>query len=504
MFFLFFYVNFSKIREFTARRSTKYGVNMAFMITVFFVIIVLIGMMSVKYKVRVDLTNSKRFTLSQQTIKILKSLKRDVEAISFYRSDERTRQEMFDLMKEYAYYSPRFKFWFVDPDRKPAEAAKYGVTSYRTTLIRSAGKEEIVAFESEEKVTNTLLKVIRDEVKVIYFVKGHGENSVEDSQKGGYKAAKESIEKEHHEVKELLLMGVDTIPQEASLLVVSGPKKDLLQGEIERLTDYVNKGGKVLFMVDPGDTPALSHFLTEYGFELGDNIIVDKLSQIFGANYLTPVVTDYHKEHPLTREFNIATFFPVARSVEIKEDPAKGSYNLAMTSSSSWMVTGMDSLKGDEIEFDAERDIRGPASVAAVTAIEVKGDVEAETEIEVKGDVEAETEIEVKGDVEAETAAGVIKESVKKWGKVIVVGDSDFANNTNINLAGNRDIFLNMVNWLNEETDLISIRKRESYSTPLTLTVTQGRLAFWLPVVIVPSLIIVIGVGVMTRRRWGE
>ena len=89
----------------------------------------------------------------------------------------------------------------------------------------------------------------------------------------------------------------------------------------------------------------------------------------------------------------------------------------------------------------------------------------------------------------------------KNYAKVVVFGDSDFVNNTNINLAGNRDFFLNTVNWLAEEADMISIRKKESDATPVILTASQGRLIFWLPVIIMPSIILVSGIGILTRRR---
>ncbi len=470
--FLYLYLNFQDIVRLVSKRSTRYGANTAVMIFIFLVIIGVVSAMSVKYKWRYDFTKNKRYTLSPQTIKILRSLDRDVEAIAFYRSDERTRQAMFDLLKEYSYYSPRFKFWFIDPDRRPAEAARYGVTSYRTTLIRSGGKQEIVGFESEEKVTNALIRVLSDEEKVIYFTKGHGENSIEGLEKNGYRAAKDSMEKENYKVKELFLMGVERVPEDASLVVISGPKKDFLKSEIEKLKRYVSEGGKLLVMLDPAGLPVLEEYLEGYGFRIGDNIIVDKLGQIFGTNYLTPVVTTYSKEHPLTEEFNLATFFPVARTVEIKDEPTKGNYTIARTGPSSWAVTDMSALEGDTVEFRPGKDRKGPLGIAAVTVLR----------IEEKKDEEG-------GELE-------------KWAKVFVVGDSDFANNTNINLAGNKDFFLNIINWLNEETSLVSIRHKEYGLSPLVLTVTQGRLVFWLSVVIVPSVVVVVGIGVLMRRRW--
>jgi ABC-type uncharacterized transport system involved in gliding motility auxiliary subunit len=150
---IYFYINFARIRDLLLKRSSKYGANMAVMILIFLCVLALIGVMSMRYKKRIDLTATNRYTLSEQTKKILRSLKKEIEAVAFYRADERTRQAMEDLLQEYSYYSPRFKYQFVDPDRTPAKAAKYGVSSYRTTLFIAGKRQETVALESEEKLT---------------------------------------------------------------------------------------------------------------------------------------------------------------------------------------------------------------------------------------------------------------------------------------------------------------------------------------------------------------
>jgi ABC-type uncharacterized transport system involved in gliding motility auxiliary subunit len=391
---------------------------------------------------------------------------------------------MYDLLQEYSYHSPKFSFWFIDLDKKPIEAAKYGVTAYRTTLIKSGNNKELVGFESEDKLTNALMKVIRDEVKTIHFVKGHGENNIEDKLEYGYKIAKEAIEKENYQVHELLLAGVETIPDEVSVLVVSGPQKDFIPSELKKIADYTARGGSVLFMLDPALLPKLSGFLGGYGFELHNDIIVDKLIRVVGTNYLTPVVTEYKKEHPITADLtNIYTFFPIARSVGITEDPGTGSYNLAKTSSNSW-ARSKGKLDEDNLEFDASKDTQGPLNIMAVSVLKVADkDKDKDT---------AESEKEPKNNTDGH---------IQKWGKIIVIGDSNFAGNTHIRLAGNKDLFLNTINWLAEEHSLISIRKKERGISPMTLTDIQERLVFWLAVIILPSLILMIGIAVVTRRK---
>ncbi|MCP5074903.1 MAG: GldG family protein [Rhodobacteraceae bacterium] len=489
---IFFYVSFSEIRAFVSRRSTKHGANVSVMIAIFVVINVLIGVMSVRYKMRVDLTETGRYSLSQQTVKILKSLESDVEAVAFYRSDERSRQAMHDLLKEYSYHTTKFKFWFVDPDRRPIETAKYGVTSYRTTLIRSRGKQETVGYESEEKVTNALLKVIGDEVKTIYFLKGHGEKGLQDSQKAGYKSAREAIEKETYKVRELLLVNEERVPEDAAILVIAGPQKDILPVELEKIGRYVDGGGSVLFLLDPLLAPEISKHLQGYGFKVGNDIIIDKQSKMLGANYLTPVVMEYNQKHMIGRDFSFVTFFPVARSIEVQEEPAKGKYNLAKTGSNSW-AKSKGKLEEEEIKFNPAEDQRGPINLAAVSVIKVEA-----------GKDRPLAEASNQGDAGWPTRKTGLEEGVNRWGRIIVVGDSDFAGNAYLNLMGNRDFFLNMFGWLAKETALVSVRKKPTELTPLTLTDTQSNLVFWLCVVLAPSLILAIGVGVVGRQKWAS
>ena len=470
----YFYVGFSSIRGFLTGRSAKYGANTAVMIVVFFTILTLLSYMSTRYKVRWDVTATKRYTLSDQTKKLIKSLKRDLTAIAFYRSDERTRQKMEDLLQEISQLSTKFSYRFIDPDKQPGSAAKYGVTSYRTTLLMSGNNQQTIGYESEEKFINALLKVTKDEVKTIYFLKGHGENDTTDGQSSGYKGIKDAIIKENYKVKNINLLETASLPDDCSLLIVSGPKKDLLADELTKLTAYIDKGGSILFMIDPGGFPIVTEYLAGYGFNLGNNIVIDKMSQVFGANYLVPVVTQYEEKHPITGEFDIQTFFPLARSVTIERAPEKGIFPLALTGDASWGETDINTLYSEEgtVSYDPKTDRKGPLSIAAVKVIEIS-----------KG-----TEKSTSGDK-------------KKYAKLVVVGDSDYVNNTHVNLAGNKDFFLNTVNWLTEEAELISVRKKKAGVTPVILTGTQGRFIFWIPVVVIPSFILVAGIAVLTRRR---
>ncbi len=334
----------------------------------------------------------------------------------------------------------------------------------------SEGKQVKIGNEREEMITNKLIKLLKQEQKVIYFVKGHGEKSLTSTTKSGYRAARESIMGESYVVREIALLQAPAIPSDASVVILNSPVRDLTPAELDKIDKYYKQGGALLVQIDPGHPPGLTTWLEGFGFKLQNDVIIDQQSQVYGQNYLTPVVYGYDEKHPLTKGFTLATYFPIANSVYIDEDPKKGSYQLAMTGPNAWTEVDREQLEAGKAEYNEEREKRGPVPVMAVTTYTVKTGSKEE----------------------------------KKFGKIILVGDSDYANNTNINLAGNGDLFLNTIGWLADEAELIAVRAKKRTVSPVVLTAAQGRAIFWIPVVMIPSAILMVGVGIYSRRRWAR
>ncbi|MBF0169723.1 MAG: GldG family protein [Nitrospinae bacterium] len=473
------YVRFSDIKRLVGRKSSRYAANMVVMVGVFFTVVVLMSVLGERHKSRVDLTREGRFTLSSQTVKTLAALEDPVHAIAFYRSEAGTvhakqRQEAQDLLEEYASLSPKFTFQFVDPDRNPGLASKYGVSEYRIILFMSGGRSVKIGNEREETFTNKLIKLVQEKQKSVYFVVGHGENDLSSTGKNGYRVARDALMQENYLIKELPLLQVPEVPSDAAVVVISSPEADLTKPELDKLDRYYTGGGALLAQIDPGHPPAFKTWLEQYGFRLQDDVIIDQQSQVYGSNHLTPVVYAYHAKHPLTEGFTLLSYFPIANSVYIDEDPAKGRYQLALTGPNSWTEVDRTQLESGQAEYNEDRERRGPVPVMAVTTT---------------------TAVSEAMDASAEE---------RRYGKFLLVGDSDFANNTNINLAGNGDLFLNTVNWLSDEADLIAVRAKKRGETPVVLTASQGRAIFWIPVVLVPSAVLISGVGIYSRRRWAR
>lgn len=471
------YVRFNDVRNLLGSKSSRYGANAAIMVAVFFGVIAFTAVLSETHKKRIDLTKSGRYTVSSQTKKILESLEHPVKAIAFYRNESgsmhaQQRQAMRDLLEEYASISDNFEYTFIDPDRKPGLASKYGVSEYRITLLKSGDRQVKIGNEIEEKLTNALIKLLRTSQKTVYFVKGHGEKDVNSTRKDGYRAAADAIRGDSYEVKEIMLLRHDEVPEDASVVVVSSPDTEPAQAELDKLDRYYKRGGALLVQVDPGHPPGFRTWLEQYGFKLQSDVVIDQQSQLYGGNHLTPVVYAYHKKHPLTKDFKLASYFPIANSVYIEEDLQRGRYELALTGPNAWTEMDKNQLESGEAEYDEEREKRGPIPIMAVTTYAAKGDVDVE---------------------------GTKRD---KYGKFILVGDSDFADNTNINLAGNGDLFLNTISWLAEEADLIAVRAKKSALSPVVLTAAQGRAIFWIPAVMIPSIVLMAGIGIYSRRKW--
>ena len=460
------------------RRSMRYGAHAALVILVVSGIVVLVNFISNRHHRRIDLTANRRYSLSEQTLNILKSLDKDVKFTAFFKEGE--GENLKDLLMEYDYYSDRITYEFVDPDRHPGMARRYGVTTYGTLIAETDEKEEKVSGSTEEVMTNVLLKVTREGKKVVYFLDGHGEKNIDSNERDGYDVARRAIEDDNYVVKKHLLMQEATVPEDCSVLVIAGPQKDLLVHEREALTEYLEGGGKALFLLDPSPSPGLEDFMKRWGVIVGRDVIVDVsgVGQLFGADEFIPIVYDFGKSD-ITKNFDIATFFPFARSVAKDEDAAEGLAVdvLAETSPHSWAETG--SLEG-VIKLDEGEDTKGPISLAVVVTAELK----------VK-----EAEIDTADTEDAEE----LHEEAKS--RLVVFGDSDFASNAYFGLYGNGDLFLNAVSWLAEEEDLIAIRPKSPDTRRVTMTFSQAQSVFFFTVILIPAVVFITGLSVWWRRR---
>ncbi len=423
-------------------------------------------LVSHRYHLRMDLTADMTHSLSPQSLQILENLAEEVTALAFFQEGDPAAGKARDLLTQYAYNSAYFRFEMLDPDRYPTKAQQHRVKTYGVVVLKSPSGTRTVSLPEETALTSALIALTKAK-KTVYFVTGHGEHPLDESGPDSYAQAVLSLEEQNYRVEPLLLMESQAPPPN-SVLVIAGPKTRFAPQEIRSLAGFIKKSGRLMLLLDPGTTAGLEAVLSGLGIDFGPNVIIDKRSRMMGTEPTVPVVSEY-RDHPITKGFKLASFFPLARGFRIADARPENIAltPIALTGSQAWGETDLKRLHQGQAERD-DKDWPGPVPVALAV----------EEVLEAK-----------KG-----------KESAHGF-KMLLFGDSDFAANAQFNLAGHRDLFLNSAAWLAENEELISIRPRTGGNSPAFLSVTAAKVVFWLPVVIIPGIIALIGAAVLGVRR---
>lgn len=484
------------------KRGARYGVNLGLMILLVAGIVAGINYLANRHNKRWDLTGSKQYTLSDQAVTVLSNLDRDLKVVIFDRKD--SAQGALDLLTEFGYHSNHVSVEVVDQEAEPAKAAKYRTSTeanipFGTIVLDAGDKVERVTFATEQDLINTIIKVIKEGTKKIYFVEGHGEKDIDDTETG-VSIIKTKLEESNYEVAKFhplqsMTEGKIQFPEDATALVIAGPQRDYLPGEIDALRDYLNAGGKVLFLVDPenqGAKPNLVALLKDFNVELGNNVVIDVsgVGQLFGFGPEVPLVASY-SSHPITKKFgNVPTVYPFVRTVDSSDSTAEGITVDALVSSSpnSWAEEDFDALAEGQVAPD-ESERSGPLDLAVAITIEVE-------------EAESEPEESPEDDGDGAPEEGEEKDGPTPQGRAVVVGDSDFITNSLVGApVANLDLFVNMVNWIAEDEDLISIRPREPEDRRIFMNAQQQKNVAYLSLFFIPLAVLVAGISVWWGRR---
>jgi ABC-type uncharacterized transport system involved in gliding motility auxiliary subunit len=472
-------------------RTLKYGSHASLFTGIVLAVVLILYSVAMQHNRRFDITQAKRFTLAEQSIKLVQGLQQPIKVIGFYSVSERDREPFLDLIKQYTQQTSKLTYEVIDPDRQPAMAKQYDITAYNTVVVEGNGKKEKLFRIEEAALTNAILKVTRATKKVVYVVTGHGEPGINNSERTGYSVAKQALEEQNYTVQELVLARQPKVPDDAAAVLVAGPRTDLLDAETEALSTFLAQGGHLCLLLDPETVPGLATFVKRYGIEVGNDVVIETnpLGRLVGGDYAMPVVMTY-EQHAITKELgNVMTMFPMVRSVQpIKDLPAGiTAQSLAQTSTESWAETDLKALHEGKSTFDANSDRKGPISIAAVATIAPD-----------KASTSA-------SDAASTTASEPAKSVTPRAARLVVFGDADFANNSLFPVQGNGNLFLNIVSWLADEEDLIAIRPRKGGgSGPVMLTAAQTPVIFWLPVVVLPLSVLASGAVVFVRRKWQQ
>lgn len=487
---------FSSLRAFLATPSRRQWILVGTINLGLVVGLVGLQSLSIRHNVRWDLTPRKSLTLSQQTRELLHDLAdQEVLLTLFFGGSPDAYQTYEDLFKRYTAHTPNFRYRILYRDRNLGLAQQYGATHYGATVMEYNGQRKLLPVASEELITQALFQFLHGQKKTVYFIGGHGEHDpFSRHARDGYSEAALALRNENFVIKSLLLSRAPTIPEDAALLVLSGPRADLLPQEITALERFLTNGGSLLIMIDPMVAPNLTAFLNSYGVGLVEDLVYDPSNRLFGGDALSPIVSLYNTGVAIVKDFAINTIFPLARSVEPLDPtphPALTVAPFCRTGPGSWARFNPDAdAPADALEFEGTKARQGPISLAVAVTV----DLDVLSAHTTGASLSPSQDSPLQPAREPENTA-----------RLVVYGDSDFVSNARLSLLGNKDLFLNTVQWLVQEERFITQRPKDEETAPklstVFLTARQSRQLFWLVVLGEPLVILLIGVAMSVYRR---
>jgi len=450
-------------------RQTKYAAYATAYALVVIAIITVGNVLAERYNKSYDATSNKRYSLSDQTAKIVKGLKQDA-TITYFNQSTRFRDGR-DLLQEYANLSHKVHIQYVDPDKDPELAREAGIRSLGTAIVQVGAKHEEAKSMTEEGVTGAFIRDLKSTTRMVCFVSGSGEPQIDDSDREGFSQLKQLLGKDNYETKTIDLLQTAEMPSDCTTLVVAGPKRNYEQPEVDAIKKYVESGGRAFFMLDPplkigrseiADNDALTNLLQSWGVSMDKDLILDlnPIGQIAGLGPQVALVTKYASQPIVNEMKGTATGFPLARSMEIKNTDKASVEKLFDTSGSSFATSNLSS---PAVDVRDPKNKKGPLTIAAAGTYNTG------------------------------------KENSQ--GRFVVIGSSGWAANRFLDFNGNDDLALNAVNWLASDEDLISIRPKPQDDRRITMT--RGQLSFVRATsqFILPLVVVVAGVGVWWKRR---
>lgn len=455
-----------KVRAFFTGRQVRYGSNSIVLIIAILGILIVVNFLGNKYSTKWDLTEDKENTLAPETIQALKTLSGKVTAIAFF-SPQYPREQAEGLLSNLKTNgSGNFDYQFIDPVADPITANKYGITTDGTVVLSLNDQTEQVKLVSEEEIVTSVIKLINPTLHAVYFLTGHGEHDPLATDDTSYGQVKTVIESKNYVVSTLNLIANPAIPTDAEEIIIAGPQKPLSTGEVELLKQFVDGGKSIIVLEDPtpltkfgtDPDPLTAYLQSDWGIGLSDDFVIDPNSQ-------TPsqAVANEYGDHPIVKKLSgMITIFPSARSVVASQTPPENITltTLVLTAQQAWGEADLAGLQQNIANYEAGIDVAGPVPLA------------------------------------------VAGSNTTTNGRIVVIGNSNFAITKNFTAYGNGDFMVNSIDWAAQQDKLINLTPKK---TTQRLLVPPQNLVMNLLVLgslfLMPFLILIAGISVWIQRK---
>lgn len=434
--------------------------------------------LNVRHWKRLDLTKNQNYSLSDKTKKFLSSLKEPLEFMLLVPKNHPLYRDLRDLLEEYQTFYPKLKIQTVDFLRDPSKIAElkkgYKGLSAETALIATLGhrkkylslfdfQRDVTFYKGEEAITSALISLSQEKKKVLYFTRGHGEPGLSLTLNIGLSQATNLLEANNYQLKEFPL-AKRAVPEDCALLVVVQPQNPFRREEERKILTYLKKGGRMLFLVDPENRPALKSLLKRYGLELLKGEVKDPRMNR-DNNPLYVLVGDF-SPHPFVESLRgFYSSHPGIRALKFTgaSSDLKGEV-LMQTSPQSIRVA--NNPLGEEAVQD-----KGPFGVAFLVTRQEKG--KTKSQVLVIGD----SHFALNGDYQGQ---------IPKWG---------------IDDGVNQDLLLNLVGGLTDQKHLLGLPKRPLVSRRMSLSTRDIKKIWWFAIIFLPGLSLFVCFSVWFLRK---
>ncbi len=448
------------------------------------VAVIVVNLLIAQLDLQIDMTENDVYTLSEQTRGVLADLDEEVTIYVLTRRNEEPAQIM-EALGRYEQASPWVRIETVDADANPGFVARYdpegeglgngsvivatednyrpiGIRDLYSIDDRNPQAPTIMGLNVERRVTNALIYVATGKTPIIYQTTGRGEISVE--QIDGMAA---DFAAENYDVRSINLIQAPQVPEDGAVLLVFGLRTDISEGEARKIRDFLESGGRAVFMIDVlfEESPVLNDLFSGYGLRLSQGVVIEGNQNYHTGNEFQ-LVPDL-ASHPITDsliEARSPVMMPYGRAIEILSQKPRGVTiePLAQTSPDSFLRLVLE----NQDPVRSPGDLPGPF-ITAVGAVDT--------------DFSSSEEIT----------------------RIVVIGNARFLAPIYPfgYIPGNRDFILNAIGWVQNQEETLSIRAKFTLQFPMQLTGTQVRIFAGLFVIVIPLGILITGLVIWLRRR---
>ena len=418
----------------------------------------LLGAVTRTYHKSWDITLNGRNSLSKGSVELLSKLKEPVYVTAYTAAGSDIGKAALDFLTPYLRVKPNIKLSFVDPTEQPGLTRQAGVQREGELIVQVGKRSEHLATYNESAFTNLLMRLARDKDRLVMYLDGHGERKLDGQANHDLGDFGVQLASRGFRSAPLNLSLAQEVPRNASVLVIAGPRVDLLPGEVEKLKQFVQGGGNLLWLVDTEPLHGLQPLVEQLGIALTPGTVIDPQAQQMNAAATFAVGAAYGR-HPLFQNFNLLTVFPFAREVvALDGDHGWTATPLIQVAARGWLETGK---LDNSVAFNKGRDKPGPINIA----------------------VALERTVESKDQ------------------RVVVIGDGNFLANQYLGNVGNLDLGINLINWLAGDENLITIQPRATKDAQIDLSQNKKLLLVVGFLIALPLVFLVAGSLVWWRRR---